>query len=50
MFNDVYRVVNLLLTSFHIIPEKIAFRATPETAIPVIIAADVWKTVRLWRF
>ena len=45
MFNDVYGVVNLLLTNFHIIPEKIAFLATPETAIPVIIAVDVWKTV-----
>ena len=45
MFDDVYGVVNLLLTSFHIIPEKIAYLATPETAIPVIIAVDVWKTV-----
>jgi trehalose/maltose transport system permease protein len=45
MFNDVYGVVNLLLTSFHIIPEKIAWLAVPETAIPVIIAVDVWKTV-----
>ena len=44
MFNDVYGVVNLLLTNFHIIPEKIAWLATPETAIPVIIAVDVWKT------
>ena len=45
MFNDVYGVVNLLLTSFHIILEKFGFLATPETAIPVIIAVDVWKTV-----
>ncbi len=45
MFNDVYGVVNLLLTSFHIMPEKIAWLAVPETAIPVIIAVDVWKTV-----
>ena len=37
--------MNLLLTSFHIIPEKIAFLATPETSTPVIIAVDVWKTV-----
>jgi len=44
MFNDIYGVVNLLLTNFHIIPEKIARLATPETAIPVIIAVDVWKT------
>ena len=45
MFNDVYGVVNLLLTNFHIIPDKIAWLAVPETAIPVIIAVDVWKTV-----
>jgi trehalose/maltose transport system permease protein len=44
MFNDIYGVVNLLLTNFHIIPEKIAWLATPETAIPIIIAVDVWKT------
>jgi trehalose/maltose transport system permease protein len=44
MFNDVYGVVNLLLTNFHIISEKIPFLATPETALPVIIAVDVWKT------
>jgi trehalose/maltose transport system permease protein len=45
MFNDVYGVVNLLLTNFHLIPDKIAWLAIPETAIPVIIAVDVWKTV-----
>ena len=44
MFNDIYGVVNVLLTNFHIIPEKIAWLATPETAIPIIIAVDVWKT------
>ena len=44
MFNDVYGVVNLLLTNFGIISEKIPFLATPETALPVIIAVDVWKT------
>jgi len=44
MFNDIYGVVNVLLTNFHIIPQKIAFLATPLTAMPVIIAVDVWKT------
>jgi trehalose/maltose transport system permease protein len=44
MFNDIYGVVNVLLTNFHLIPQKIAFLATPLTAIPVIIAVDVWKT------
>jgi trehalose/maltose transport system permease protein len=44
MFNDIYGVVNVLLINFHIIPQKIAFLATPLTALPVIIAVDVWKT------
>lgn len=44
MFNDIYGVSNIVLTNLHIIPEKIAWLATPETAMPVIIAVDVWKT------
>jgi trehalose/maltose transport system permease protein len=44
MFNDIYGVVNVLLTNLHLIPQKIAFLATPLTALPVIIAVDVWKT------
>jgi trehalose/maltose transport system permease protein len=44
MFNDIYGVVNVLLTNLHLIPQKIAFLATPITAVPVIIAVDVWKT------
>jgi trehalose/maltose transport system permease protein len=44
MFNDIYGVVNVLLFNFHFIPQKIAFLATPATALPVIIAVDVWKT------
>jgi trehalose/maltose transport system permease protein len=44
MFNDIYGVVNVLLINFHLIPQKIAFLATPATALPVIIAVDVWKT------
>jgi trehalose/maltose transport system permease protein len=44
MFNDIYGVVNVLLINFHLIPQKIAFLATPLTALPVIIAVDVWKT------
>jgi trehalose/maltose transport system permease protein len=44
MFNDIYGVVNVVLINFHIIPQKIAFLATPITALPVIIAVDVWKT------
>ena len=44
MFNDIYGVVNVLLINFHLISQKIAFLATPATALPVIIAVDVWKT------
>jgi trehalose/maltose transport system permease protein len=44
MFNDIYGVVNVLLTNLHLIPQKIAWLATPITALPVIIAVDVWKT------
>ena len=44
MFNDIYGVVNVLLINFHLITQKIAFLATPATALPVIIAVDVWKT------
>ena len=44
MFNDIYGVVNVVLINFHLIPQKIAFLATPATALPVIIAVDVWKT------
>ena len=44
MFNDIYGVVNVLLINMHLISQKIAFLATPATALPVIIAVDVWKT------
>src|SRR6266481_4953453 len=44
MFNDIYGIVNVLLTNLHLMPQKIAFLATPITAVPVIIAVDVWKT------
>jgi trehalose/maltose transport system permease protein len=43
MVNDIYGVVNIVLTDLHIIPQKIAWLATPATALPVIIAVDVWK-------
>ena len=43
MVNDIYGVVNIVLTDLHILPHKIAWLATPATALPVIIAVDVWK-------
>src|ERR1700730_15060075 len=44
MFNDIYGVVNVVLANLHLIPHKLAWLAKPETALPVIIAVDVWKT------
>jgi trehalose/maltose transport system permease protein len=44
MFADIYGVVNLILRGLHLIPSKIAWLAQPATALPVIIAVDVWKT------
>jgi trehalose/maltose transport system permease protein len=43
MVNDIYGVVNIVLTDLHILPQKIAWLSTPATALPVIIAVDVWK-------
>ena len=43
MVNDIYGVVNIVLTDLHLLPQKIAWLATPGTALPVIIAVDVWK-------
>jgi trehalose/maltose transport system permease protein len=43
MFNDIYGVVNTIGVALHILPDKIAWLATPATALPVIIAVDVWK-------
>jgi len=43
MVNDIYGVVNIVLADLHVIPQKIAWLATPATALPVIIAVDVWK-------
>ena len=43
MVNDIYGVINIVLVDLHILPQKIAWLATPATALPVIIAVDVWK-------
>jgi trehalose/maltose transport system permease protein len=43
MVNDIYGVVNVVMAGLHIIPQKIAWLAAPATALPVIIAVDVWK-------
>jgi trehalose/maltose transport system permease protein len=44
MFNDIYGVANVILANLHLIPHKLAWLANAATALPVIIAVDVWKT------
>jgi trehalose/maltose transport system permease protein len=45
MYHDVFGVVNdLLVYRFGILDEKVAWLANPSTALPAIIAVDVWKT------
>ncbi|NJO83328.1 MAG: sugar ABC transporter permease [Blastochloris sp.] len=45
MYNDVFGVINdLLYTRLGLLPEKIAWLASPTLAMPAIIAVDVWKT------
>lgn len=44
MLHDIYGVFNLILVKIGLIGEKIAWLARPETAMPSLIAVDVWKT------
>ena len=46
MFNQIYGVVNVILVDLHLVSDadKVAWLAAPATALPVIIAVDVWKT------
>lgn len=45
MYHDVFGVVNdLLVNRLHILDQKVAWLANPATALPAIIAVDVWKT------
>ena len=44
MFNDIYGVANVIMADLHLIPHKLAWLANASTALPVIIAVDVWKT------
>ena len=44
MFNDIYGVANVIMADLHLIPHKLAWLASASTALPVIIAVDVWKT------
>ena len=45
MYHDVFGVVNdLLVYRLGILDQKVAWLANPATALPAIIAVDVWKT------
>jgi trehalose/maltose transport system permease protein len=45
MYHDVFGVVNdILVNRLHVLDTKVAWLASPDTALPAIIAVDVWKT------
>ena len=44
MFNDVFGVINHVLTALGLIAQPIAWLASPDTALLAIILVDVWKT------
>lgn len=45
MYNDVFGVVNdLLVNRLHLLDTKVAWIANPATALPAIVAVDIWKT------
>jgi trehalose/maltose transport system permease protein len=45
MYHDVFGVVNdILVNRLHLLDQKVAWLANPATALPAIIAVDVWKT------
>ncbi len=45
MYHDVFGIVNdILVYRLHILDQKVAWLANPATALPAIIAVDVWKT------
>ena len=45
MFHDIFGIINdLLVNKLHILDEKIAWTSNLSTALPAIVAVDVWKT------
>ncbi len=44
MLHDIYGVLNLLGVSLGLLPHKVAWLSQPSTALPTLIAVDVWKT------
>ena len=47
MLNDQYGVINEILLWAGLISERMAWTANPSTALPAVIAVDVWKTTPL---
>ena len=44
MLNDQYGVINEIMLWAGLISERMAWTANPSTALPAVIAVDVWKT------
>jgi trehalose/maltose transport system permease protein len=45
MYHDVFGIINdLLVNKLHILDHKVAWLSNTSTALPAIIAVDVWKT------
>lgn len=45
MFNDVFGVINdVLVRKLGVLSAPVAFLASPTTALPALVAVDVWKT------
>jgi len=44
MLNDQFGIVNDLFLKLHLIDHKIAWTATPDTAMTAVLVVDIWKT------
>jgi trehalose/maltose transport system permease protein len=45
MYHDVFGIINdLLVNKLHVLDHKVAWLSNTSTALPAIIAVDVWKT------
>jgi multiple sugar transport system permease protein len=45
LFNDEFGLINRLLTDLHLIDRNVAWLARPETAVPAVVVASVWRFV-----
>ncbi|HWA19838.1 MAG TPA: sugar ABC transporter permease [Devosia sp.] len=44
MLNDQFGIINDLLLKLHLISEKIAWTASPDTSMLAVLVVDIWKT------